>query len=438
MKNKIIIFFIFFLIFFALYQDFPLVAYFGEIARSPIVFLCPLLLIFIFSQKKILVNQSLRIFSYYIIYLWVISLIYLWFIKIDNSGINFLGENLIIKMMKMSIYPVVSLIFYWFFYSFFTNNKSSYEIVFRVFKWLQIFYFFYLILEIFFLKKDAVFLSFLHATDEKYWRIRLLTGEESWTGTIIILLIFFPIFLANFLNKDRKQKRNIYIYSFLIFFSYLFVSESKGFLFLLLISVSPLLLMMVMKNHRFKKVRKVLFPILLVCIILVGINFFTIVKEQFYASITFGTRLTSILSSLKVFIYNPFGVGWPGMVYYYPKEIQSIIDTGIVDKLNLFEIKEYTNSMQALSTKTDFLDSLMQGGIAFIVFYYMFFIKKYIILIKTNENIFLKIILLYLILAGIVYITYLIKYEVWFFLAFIDAYLNKNNGGETKENINSR
>lgn len=438
MKNRIAILFIFFLMFFALYQDFPLVVYFGEIARSPIVFLSPFLLLFIFSQKKVLINEGTRVFLYFIVYLWIISLIYIWFIILDNGGTSFLGENIILKMIKMSIYPLVSLIFYWFFYSFLMNTKNSNEIMFTVFKYLQMFYLCFLILEIIFLKRDTAFLSFLHATNEKYWRIRLLTGEESWTGTIIIMLTFFPVFLANILHKTKKQKIVIYIISTIIFISYLFVSESKGFLFLLLISVSPLLIIMIFNNPKIKKIKKVLLPLLFISVLFVGINFFSIVKEQFFSSITFGTRLTSILSSLKLFLFNPFGAGWPGMVYYYPKEIQNIIDTGIVDRLNLFEIKEYTNSMQALSTKTEFLDGLMQGGIGFLIFYYIIFIKKYIVLIKTNGNIYLKIILLYIILAGVVYITYLIKYEVWFFIAFLDAYLNKNKSDNTKEYINSR
>lgn len=434
MKSKAIILFL--LLFLVLYQDFPLVNYFGEIARSPIVFLSPFLLLYIFSQRRILITKEMRTFFYYIICLWVISIIYLFKVISLNGDAMVLGENIILKTIKMSIYPLIALIFYSFSYSFLRNQKNLEETLFIVFKYLQLFFACFLIVEIYYLQTEKSFLPFIHAVNEKYWRIRLLTLEESWTGTILILLIFFPIYLVNSLNKSIKEKRRIYFISCFIFISYAFVSESKGFLFLLLISVLPILLKSFFNNQKFKKLRGVLIPILIVGSLFIGVNFFDIVSDQLYSSGTFGTRFTSILASAKLFITNPFGVGWSGMVYYYPQEIQNVIDTGIVDRFILLEIKTYTNTTLALSTKTEFLDNLVQGGIFFLIFYYLFFVKKYIKLIKIKESIFLNIILLYMILAGVVYITYNIKYEVWFFMAYLDFFLNKKINEDSEERIN--
>lgn len=75
-----------------------------------------------------------------------------------------------------------------------------------------------------------------------------------------------------------------------------------------------------------------------------------------------------------------------------------------------------------MSSKSDFFDQLMYGGVVYLYFFYRFYVKRVLFFhnIKKQEVYFLRIPLLFIILAGIIYITYHIKYEVWLFLAFLD------------------
>lgn len=436
MKNTIKIFCLFCLLFLMLYQDFPLINVFGEIARSPIPFLAPFFILYIFSQRNIIISKNAKYLLYYIFYLVLISIFFIGNIYFKEADFNVLGENIIIKSSKMLVYPSMGLIFYVFIYSILRNTKNIESLLFEALKYLQLFYCLFLMIEVYFLKKATIFLPFLHSSSGKYWRVRLLTVEESWTGTILIFLVFFPIWLAFRLNKSSKEKRLIYACSFIILILYSIVSESKGFLFLILISIIPLFIKAIFQNNYFKKIAVIIIPIVSCLGIGIALVLFNIIQEQFFTSITFGTRLISILSAIEVFIYHPFGVGWSGMVYYFPKAIQDIIDLGWIDSFNQLEIKSYITNTKALSTKSEFFDHLMYGGIIFLVFYYLFFLKSYFLLLKTTSNFWLKILVIYLILAGVVYITYHIKYEVWFVFAFVEYILNKKLPQDEK-NISS-
>ena len=107
-----------------------------------------------------------------------------------------------------------------------------------------------------------------------------------------------------------------------------------------------------------------------------------------------------------------------------------------MDDFKLLEIKSYITSAKALSSKSYFLDSLMQGGIFFLYFFYKFFVKTYIKLLKVEREVWLKVIALYFIMAGIIYITFDIKYEIWFVFAYIEVLINRKNN-EYQKNLNS-
>lgn len=436
MKNILFYWFLFLVVFLMLYQDLPLVNYFGEIARSPIIFTLPLLLIYIFSQQKILISRNGYYFLTLIGILYILSIFKIGIIYYQLDSLIVLNENVIIKTLKMSIYPITGFIFYIFWYSVIKNTKNINEILYRIFKNIQLFYVVFIFFEILNLNKTASFLPFLYSSSEKYWRIRLLTLEESWTGCIIILLTFFPIYLVSILKKSSKEKRRRYFFSLLLILMYSVVSQSKGFLLLTVISILPLIVKNLLSNPYFKTIRKILLPVVLSGFILLVVILSKLVFNQFYTSITFGTRLSSILAALSVFIENPLGVGWPGMIYNFPEKINEIVSKDLMDDFKLLEIKSYITSAKALSSKSYFLDSLMQGGIFFLYFFYKFFVKTYIKLLKVEREVWLKIIALYFIMAGIIYITFDIKYEIWFVFAYIEVLINRKNN-EYQKNLNS-
>ena len=424
---KTIVLFIILLL--AIYQDFPLVNVFGEIARSPIVFLTLPMLLYLLIHQKLILSKYTRYFMYYILYLILITLIFLPIVYFSNGSLLVLEENIIIKSLKLLVYSVSILIFYQFVYTLLNNGKNSFNSLFNAIFSIQILIGIYLIFEIFFLKKATVFATFLHSNDIKYYRVRLFTYEESWVGTILTFLIFIPVFLVNYLDKPKKIKWSVYVISAFIFSFYTIFSESKGYLLLVIVSILPMTINYMYKHDKFKKVIIIGSPILIGFIIFICIILQKNIDDQLHSSITFGTRFTSYLASLKVFITHPFGIGWGGFIYYYPEAIREIINTSWVSTLDLSEIKGYLKTTKALSTKTDFFDNLMYGGFAFIIFFYQFFIKRYFFFLKFSQQnlFFVKVPLLFCILAGVIYITYYIKYEVWFLMAFLDVLQGRMN-----------
>jgi hypothetical protein len=436
-KIKTLLFFVVLLL--ALYQDFLLVNIFGEIARSPLIFLTLPMLIYILMHQKLILSKYTRYFMYYILYALIISLIFIPIVYYLNGSFLIIKENIILKAIKLFVYPLSILIFYQFVYMLFSSGKNSFDYFFNALFTLQILLAVYLFFEVIFLKKETIFASFLHSDNLKYYRVRLLTLEESWIGTVLTIFIFIPIFLANYLKKPKKLKQKIYALSTFIFLYYTFFSESKGYLLLIVISVLPMAIQYMYSHNKLKKVLFVGSPIILIIAVFVIVILQKNIDDQLHTSITFGTRLTSYLASLKVFITHPFGVGWSGFIYYYPEAIRDIINTSWVSTLNLQEIKGYLTTTKALSTKTDFFDNLMYGGLGFIVFFYNFFIKRYFFFSKFRDTnfFFIKAPLLFCILAGLIYITFYIKYDVWFLMAFLDALQSQINNKISKENENT-
>lgn len=421
-KQIVPILFFLMILFLATYQDFPLMNNFGEIARSPIVFLSPFMLVYILSHKKVIFSKYLSYWISYIIYLFFLSMACLYLIKLINGSLDVFYENLAVKTLKMLVYPIVGIVFYQFIYVVLKQFKHPLYVVFHALLLLQLFTICWLSLEIYFLKKPVEFLSFIHAQPGKYWRVRLWTLEESWTGTILILLTFFPIF---FLYKLKlfKWKRVLTIFASLaIFISYVLVSESKGFLVLVMICVLPLAFQFIKKHKYLRKISFILAGVILALFVVAVINLRDVMFDQFNNSITFGTRFTSIYAAVDVFLHSFIGVGYSGFVNFYPQAIEAAMNSGVFDQFNLQEIKAYLSTTKALSTKSEFFDNLIFGGVVYLYFFYKFFIQRYNDLLKIvkQEIYFLKIPLLFIILAGIIYITYHIKYEVWLFLAFLD------------------
>mgnify|MGYP006095017107 CR=1 FL=1 len=421
--------FLFCLLLVSVYQDFPLVNYFGEIARSPIVFLTPLFLIYILKNKKIEISFYTKYFIFYILYLILVTIVHVLWIVIFKQEVYFLGENIILKSIKMSLYPVIILIYYQFVFMFLNKDETRFEILFRAMSGMLLLLVIYLVFEMYFLKKEDIFAAFIHSDSEKYWRVRLLTMEESWVGSVLTIVSFVTIYLSNYLKKSIKIK--FLIYSLASFFTlfYSVQSESKGYLLIFIISTLPLVIKYFYNN---KKTRKFLF-FFGFFLIMFGVYVFSIlysnVSSKLYSSVTFGTRFSSYLGALNTFVSHPLGVGWGPYLTYYPEYLKNVLESSIMSKFELGEVKKYLITSKNLSTKTYLFDNLIFGGIPFLLFYYLFFVRRYFFLskIKDKNLSFIKIPLLYIILSSLLYVTFSVKFEIWFFLAFIDVLRTKFN-----------
>lgn len=431
MKTKV--FFIVLFLLLTIYQDFPLINVFGEIARSPIFLISVPMMIYIFSFKKVMVSKYMKYLIYYFAYLIFIAMVYLPFVLIHNQSFTFLDENIIVKAIKASIYMFLFMVYYQFVYTFLSKEKDALLKLFYALTVIQILMAILLVLEIYYIDDPVPFLSQIHSTDLKYWRVRLLTLEESWTGSVFIIIMFLPIFLAYYLNVSKRLKKTVILISIFIFLFYTINSESKGYLFLVLTSILPLFIAYIYKD---KKLRKYLFIFGILLIIGGALVFITLqdVLSTQYTSGTFGTRFGSYLIGMNIFIQNPFGVSFGSYTYFFPKAASQIIDISFLQNLNFNELSSYITTTKNQSTKTFFFDHLIYGGLGFIVFCYYFFVKRYQFFSKNKfpYSFFVKVPYTFIILAGLVYITYDIKYDVWFLLAFLDVLENKISYGREK------
>jgi len=348
-------------------------------------------------------------------------------VKQINGSLTVFYESLFTKTFRMLVYPLVGIIFYQFIYVLLKRYKNPLYVVFHALLLLQIFTIAWLAVEIYYLKTPTEIFSFIHSKPAKYWRVRLWTLEESWTGTILILLTVFPMYFLYKLDLYKWKKALSIFASITIFVSYVVVSESKGFLVLVMVCVLPLAFQFINKHKYLRQISFILGGLILLLFVIAVINLREVIFDQFNNSITFGTRFTSIYAAIDVFLHSYIGVGYSGFVYFYPQSIETAMNTGIFDGFNLQEIKAYLSTTKSLSTKSEFFDNIIFGGVVFLYFFYKFFIQRYfeISRIPKQELYFLRIPLLFIILAGIIYITYHIKYEIWFFLAFLDFVMNE-------------
>lgn len=424
MKLKVIVIFI--VLFASVYQDFPLVNVFGELARTPIVFMSIPMGIYLLFSNKVYISKYNSYMILYLIYLAVISVAYVSFVIIYTDSAEFLGENLIIKAVKMAVYPVVIIIYYQFIYTWLNNGDDKFTALLYALIGLEVFITLYLIVESLNLG-SGYFLTAIHASKNSYWRIRLLTYEESWIGSILTILIFVPVFLVSYLHKPKILRNFVYGLSAFLLVYYTFKSQSKGYLLLILISTLPLAIKKLYDNKETRKLLIFAVPVFLIAGIGVYFSLAEIVAKNWYTSGSFGTRFGSYAGSLNIFIHNPFGVGLGSFIYFFANAITDILRSEMFSGLVLSELMGYRATTQALSTKTYFFDHLIIGGVGFLVFFYYFFIKRYIFFsrIKRRDIIFIIIPLVFVILGGIVYFTYDIKYDVWFLLAFTDVLQKK-------------
>ena len=419
--------FLFFILLISVYQDFPLVNVFGEIARSPMVFLTPLLLLYLLKNSKIQISVYTKYLIFYILYLITITTIYLLWVLITKQQLSFLGENIIIKSVKMAIYPLTILIYYQFIYTFLSKDDTRFESLFKAMLALEFFLIIYLLFETHYSKTLEIFMPYLHSNENKYWRIRLLTLEESWVGSILTIVTFTTIYLSIYLNKNKRTKVLVLTLSVFFILYYTIRSESKGYMLIFLLSTLPLVIKYFYNN---KKIRKFLFlgsSVLVIFGFYISLTLYNTILSQLYSSITFGTRFSSYLACLNNFVFNPFGVGWGPSLNYYAESLRNVVESPIMSPFELREVKGYLTTTKNLSSKTYFFDNLIFGGVFFLLFFYLFFVKRYFIFskMKLSSLSFIKIPLIYIILSGIVYVTFNIKYEIWFFLAFIDVLLTK-------------
>nr|MCU0385766.1 hypothetical protein [Flavihumibacter sp.] len=249
--------------------------------------------------------------------------------------------------------------------------------------------------------------SFLH-TEVPYYRIRLLTSESSWTGSIII--VFGVIYLV--LATTKKQLA--FGYSFLLI-NILFTG-SKMILICLPIAVFFIL----MRNVTVKKVLGIAIAGLLFYLLLLPqlINSLSVDLEQ-YTSIV--SRSTAFLTAFLTGGHSVIGVGglYP---YYFINTIQDSLDLilNFIPLGNTSEVEGWgTEGFKAISGGSTLAHFTMQMGVFGILFFGMLTVKLYS-LTRISNYLFFGVI--YFVVSNMFTEIFLLRHAWPVFFAFIVFY----------------
>lgn len=411
------------------YQDFPLVNMIGEIGRSPVILLFP---VFIFCEismlakhKKVMHTTKLqKIMFAFILYLSFISIAYI-LIQFLQGSYSFGSEGLLGKSVKVLIYFVL-ILFYIRHMQLVFSKIDSFKVIYCCFLAVVTLLLVIMIVELMSMPNA---LTYLHAGNNPYWRVRLLTSESSTTGSIIVVYSAILIYLTRYLNNLGKTLTIIYTSGFFLY--YLFVTGSKGFL---IISMLTLIVTMI----KFLDFRKKKNFILLIAAILAMYLFFNYFSAGLVSSFSNDienytssyTRMGTILIAIVTVFHHPLGVGTGAYLIYFTKYLDTALNMMShfyynlfgVSQINASELMQYSGSDKNLGVKSGFFQWVMFGGIFSLVFFYQL-AKDLIVKVKSSSILFLALVF---ILFSMLLVTLEIKYEVWLLFAFISLFLGKN------------
>lgn len=411
------------LLFLATYQDFFLVNIVGEIGRSPIFLLLPFFIIgeiLNIKYRKIKWTKLQKYLCLYIIYTFVIGTIYvlIYFLK----GVYvYLNEDILFKFMKGQVYLIIIFLFYRHCYLLFSITKL--RNIFRAFFINLVILNIIMFMEYFSMPNAW---SWLHSSNEPYYRIRLLTVESSWTGTIYLIYSAIALYLSNILFKGFRVKTYMLII-IISLLTYVTLTGSKGFFIVFVLSL-------LFFAGKFINIFKISMKNIVFSSFLLGCTLvlFMLMKDEFYISFmsdiekytSVSTRLGLFIAAIKVFLTNPFGVGTGVYIVLLSENIQDII--GVLGEVfltlfnvlpNLDELQRLTSTTKGLAIKSSFFNWLVQGGIGALL--YFFYTSKVTNQVTKNNKI-LRFCLIFVIISVFSFVNLEIKYEIWVFIAFID------------------
>jgi hypothetical protein len=423
-KNVFILIYFTILLICTTYQDFNLVNKFGELARSPIFLFVPIFIFYEFFRLKSRTGNSLSItvlqknLGFYFLTITFVGIIPILYYFLNGQYV-FLKENLFLKYIKGLAYIII--IFLYIRHVYFIMSRLSRRQVFYSFLTALTFLNIVLIVEYFSMPEA---LLFLHSKDIPYYRIRLLTAESSWTGTIYVVYSSISLYLATMLYSKKIFYK---VYIILSFLMYGLLTQSKGFFIVLLLSI-------ILYSFKYFSLRKVSIRNFMLVFIFIGLFFviFGVFGEFYYSAFmrdvenytSLATRIGLTLAGLKVFLTHPLGTGTGTYIVSLSKEIlnsfntlNSIFESIFKVKPNLLELQRLTTSTVGLSVKSGVLQWLTIGG----VFSLLFFLFTFKHLNKATKKVsIIRFSFIFTVLAVTTYISLDIKYEVWLLFTFIE------------------
>lgn len=383
-------------------QDLFLQIPLGTIARSPYIFLSPLVFLFItvISKKLYLQNEIKYYLIYYGYSIIIATFLIFYYVFILNHDINIYGENLVIKFMKSSMYNLIILLTFYNFIFIFKN--SSFAKLEKILKYLVLTQIFIGCVQ---LAIPNAF-NFLKTSELSITeRLSLLNTEpsHSFPQLLISILSFLVIRYYN----NAKLKTSDYFISIAGFILLIFI-QSKGGLLNLVICF--LLLILFTRQSLKRRIQLFSFsllfmiPTIWIIVTILIPEFISDMDTDFGGFVSFSTRSVTILTALKGLIQYPLGQGYSTYLITFPTLLNDTYNSALSWSpipLSGFEIDWMLTTGRALTVKSGLLNETLYSGWAIILFYVFLFREAFIHLrsIRHKQTLFLiaKFIILFII-----------------------------------------
>lgn len=418
------------LIFLSTLQDLPLVNYFGEIGRNPIVFFLPIFILFELKFLKFPKGAKFHTITlvfiiFFLSYLLVSIINIIWWYYNTNT-LFAIGENVMIKTLKVLLYYISLFLFLRHVY-FITVKINDFQKISNSFFVVLIFYSFILVIEYFDIPNAF---AFYHASPPPYYRIRFLTAESSWTGSVVVLLVVGCLLS----KRGATVTKNSIIILFII--CYFLLTTSKLFL------INIVLTFFVYFLYEKKSVKTI------IAASFIGLLASTFILPKAFQSLendvenftSVVTRSSALINGFYVAGHFPFGTG--GLYYAYfiqhinepANAIANLIDGKTDEILNW---GSGSNSDKNISPGSEFGQwAIMLGLPGLFLISYLY----YILFLASKFNKVLLFGFIYILLTSAFTETLMTKPNIFVFFALLLStnYINsKSTKIENQKCINS-
>jgi hypothetical protein len=368
-NDKVIKYIFLFYVVLLIVQDMSLQVSLGTIARSPYVFLSPLIFLFItITSNKIYFFKPTQYYLVYYLYSILITLVLI----LNYSGFNdfryVYGENLYVKCIKNSMYNFIIILTLYNFYFIFRYSEVKFlEKILKVLVFLQL-----AIGYIQMVLPNAF--DFIKTPAYNYTeRISLLNTEPSYT---------FPQFVISLLSygciryyNNKRFKIVDYLVLLLGFILLMFI-QSRGGIIVMLVCI--ILIVLFSKQSLIR--RLLLFSASIIFIIPTVWVIVNIILPQIIADLesfsSISTRSITILTALKSLVTYPFGQGYGTYLITFPSLLDKMIGSVILVSpipLSTWELDWMLSTGRALTIKSGLLNEVLYTGWGIILFYIFFF-----------------------------------------------------------------
>lgn len=374
LHNRIARFIFFIYVVLLVVQDLPLQESLGTIARSPYIFLSPVIFVLIVFQSGRLFNwRMVNIYAGYFFYSLFISVgLLVYYLGIEQIGNHVYGENLVVKLAKSATYNFILILTFYNFLYIFSNCGHRFSIsVLRWVVWVQVFAGLVQLVypdALLFLKTPG-----LNPSE----RLSLLSSEPSSAFPLLLISVLLYAFYKGYMRQALSWP-DIFLFGFSLLL--LLMVQSRGGLVIALLCAIVVILF-TRQNARTKLITVSAMAAAAIPVVYVIMEFVVpslILDIEEFNSVS--TRSITIVAGFVSLVEYPFGQGYSTYLITFPALLADTTNwvlSAVNVPLLTYEIDEMIMTGKALAVKSGLLNEVLFTGWVVIVFYILLFKNVY-------------------------------------------------------------